>query len=720
METIPIKQKFVLDDNYIHSVYAGVLGKVIGVRHGAVIEGWTYEQIQEKFGEINDYLHQYQKRFAADDDTNGPIFFIRVLEDFQHLESITNKEMGLTWLNYVPDGRGFFWWGGYGISSEHTAYENLKNGVMAPKSGSKEQNGERMAEQIGGQIFSEIWGLIFPDQPPFAAEYARKMSSVSHDGNGIYGGMFIAACTSSAFSEKDIIKIIMNGLSVIPEDSEYCIAIKKVIDFYLMNTENWRECFHYISSHFGYNHFPGPVHIIPNAAIVVLSLLYGEGDFSKAINICNMCGWDTDCNVGNVATIMGVRNGLDGIDWSWRKPINDFLCCSSIMGSLNMVDLPTFSLYLAAIAYRLQGLPFPSKWGNGKYMSGAKYNFELPGSTHSFQTESDHTEIASYIVNTDEVIKSGEHSLKINWEKAIKNNGYRVYLQTYYEPSDFDDSRMDPSFSPTLYPGQTISASINIPLGNQSEFLVRMFIYDRNHDVRIYSKYNMMNSNDWLELEYTIPHLDSVCIKKCGVEFTPLKTINEELVIYMDQFAIHGVPDYSVSFENERLEEWNSSHVEISQMTILRGIWTLEEGKLTGRYNGHSAECYSGHRYWKDYHFTVTFSPNTGDKHLLLFRVQGGIRSYAIGLAPNDKLAFYKKNELGFNHLKSKPYEWKHKEIYKLQVTCIGNKFSFYLNEEYQFEYEDDDILPYLDGAVGFANMNGSITNYSNFSVKGL
>ena len=35
--------------------YAGWLGKVIGVRHGAPIEGWSYEKIQKLLGEVTDY-----------------------------------------------------------------------------------------------------------------------------------------------------------------------------------------------------------------------------------------------------------------------------------------------------------------------------------------------------------------------------------------------------------------------------------------------------------------------------------------------------------------------------------------------------------------------------------------------------------------------------------------------------------------------------------------
>ena len=39
-----------LQKDYIERVYAGVLGKTIGVRHGSNDEGWSYEKIKETVG----------------------------------------------------------------------------------------------------------------------------------------------------------------------------------------------------------------------------------------------------------------------------------------------------------------------------------------------------------------------------------------------------------------------------------------------------------------------------------------------------------------------------------------------------------------------------------------------------------------------------------------------------------------------------------------------
>jgi ADP-ribosylglycohydrolase len=443
--------------DYMEKVYAGWLGKIIGVRHGAPIEGWEYDRIKRVYGEIDSYLVDY-KDFAADDDSNGPMFFLRALEDYTHTPDITAEQIGLTWLNYAPYEHGFYWWGGYGKSTEHTAYLNLRNGIMAPRSGSIEQNGAAVAEQIGGQIFIDTWGLVVPGDPKLAAQYAEKAASVSHGGNGIYGGMFIAACISAAFVEQDIEKIIETGLSTIPQDCEYVRMARDVIDFYRKNPDNWRDCFKFIKDNYGYDRYPGVCHIIPNSALIIMSLLYSEGDFSKAINICNMAGWDTDCNVANVGTIMGVRNGLDGIDYDkWRKPINDFLACSSVIGSLNIMDIPWCAVYIAKLAYKIAGEKCPTEWEDILHGGAAKFHFEFPGSTHGFRVDSDIDRTLEYALNhTEEEAYSGKGALKLIAKPLAGGDELRLFHKTYYRPEDFHDSRYDPSFSPILYPGQSL------------------------------------------------------------------------------------------------------------------------------------------------------------------------------------------------------------------------------------------------------------------------
>jgi ADP-ribosylglycohydrolase len=707
-----------LQQDYVEKVYAGWLGKIIGVRHGGYIENWTYERIARTYGELTKYLFEY-KNFAADDDTNGPLFFLRALDDYTWTRDITAEQMGLTWLNYSPDGHGFFWWGGYGKSTEHTAYVNLKNGIMAPRSGSIEQNGKAVAEQIGGQIFIDVWGLIAPGNPRLAAEYAEKMASVSHDGNGKYGGMFIAACIASAFVEKDIRRIIESGLSVIPEDCEYAAMTRDVMNFHRAHPDDWREAFQYVKAHYGYDKYPGHCHIIPNSAVIVLSLLYGEGDFSKALNISCMCGWDTDCNAANVGTIMGVLVGLDGIDDHWRRPINDFLCCSSVIGSLNIVDIPASAAYIARLGYRIANEPVPERWESIVSGEGPRYHFEFPGSTHTFRLDSDDDQhVAGTLQNTEEAAASGKRSLKVAFNRFTGGNGYRIYHQTYYRPHDFNDSRYDPAFSPILYPGQTVEAKVMLPAASRHRVKARLFVKDGNENRFHYGDPVELAAGRWAHLKFAIPSLDGACLEQAGIELIPADRAGTGLVCYVDDVDFGGKPDYRIDFSRERLEKWNGLHIEVSQMTYLRGIWTLENGELSGSYSGEPAECYTGTLEWDDYIFEAQVVPKLGEHHRINFRVQGAIRSYAAGLAPDGKVALY-KNENGYRLLKAADFPWKAEETVVLAVKAVGNRFEISANGAVLIEYTDDD-RPYLTGMIGFSNAEASHTHYKAFSLKSL
>ena len=116
-----------ITDIDLQKIYFGWLGKAIGVRYGAPVEMWESSEIIKKYGNVEGYFEEYND-FAADDDTNGPIFFYRALRDCKELDKYGFEDLADCWMNYVPFEHGFYWWGGYGVSEEHTAYLNILNG----------------------------------------------------------------------------------------------------------------------------------------------------------------------------------------------------------------------------------------------------------------------------------------------------------------------------------------------------------------------------------------------------------------------------------------------------------------------------------------------------------------------------------------------------------------------------------------------------------------
>ncbi|EEI86216.1 ADP-ribosylglycohydrolase [Anaerococcus lactolyticus ATCC 51172] len=487
-------------ENYKERIYAGLLGKAIGVRLGAPLEteNWTKERIKESFGELNNYIKD-SKRFAADDDTNGPIFFARALYDYG--KPLTYEKISQTWLNYTRDGQGMFWWGGVGISSEDTAYKNLKKGILAPLSGSSNQNGKAISEQVGGQIFIDSWGLINLGDIDKAMKDAKIAASISHDGDGLIGAQFISACIAGAVYYDSTVKLVYDILKKLDQTSQYVKDMWKVYEFYLNNTSDYRLGIEYVYENFPNENYEGICHIIPNACIVLLGLLYSENDFSKAIEITVMSGLDTDSNAGVVGTIMGVMNGLDGIDWKYREDINDLIICSSFSPDLNITNIVDFTNFLWAIR------------------TNCKYNpniltFDFKGSSNGLIIGND------FRILRDLVSKNSENCYDVLVDNLVANDEASIYLKTNYLPKDFPDSRYDPIVMPHAYPGDRYSFEVSVEYLHSKSLLVNSFIELINGEIIKCSCEYELEDGEINIIDFTIPNTNSIDINKVGLMLT--------------------------------------------------------------------------------------------------------------------------------------------------------------------------------------------------------
>jgi len=253
------------------------------------------------------------RRVIQDDDVEYTILALRILEEFGL--DFTSADVGTSWLNNLAYGQVF--------TAERIAYRNLVNGLMPPET-AVHRNPYR--EWIGAQIRVDVYGYAAPGQPRLAAELAWRDAVLSHTGNGIYGAMWVAAMVAAGFVMDEPAAIIRAGLAEIPPRSRLAAAIGDLLDWYdaepdfetvLRKTEE--KYGQLYAADEGLNW----VHTIPNACLVALGLLSGEGDFSVAIGNAVMGGWDTDCNGATVGSIMGVMLGAEGIPPRWYRPFNN-------------------------------------------------------------------------------------------------------------------------------------------------------------------------------------------------------------------------------------------------------------------------------------------------------------------------------------------------------------------------------------------------------------
>lgn len=699
-----------IPENYLEKLYSGFLGMNIGIRLGAPVEPttWTYERIEKTYGNITGYIKDFIN-FAADDDANGPVFFLRALYDEGIHKELDPEHVARAWLNYTREGQGMFWWGGFGTSTEQTAYENLKNGISAPKSGSIEQNGKILAEQIGGQIFIDTWGLVFPNNLERAASFARAAASVSHDGEGLNGAAFIAACISKAYVTCDVEEIITAGLSVIPEDSTYAKVTRSVIDFYRKEPEDFRACMKYLEENWGYDKYTGVCHIIPNAGVCVLSLLYGEGDFNRTVEIATMCGWDTDCNAGNVGTIMGVAGGISGIGAHYKKPINDSIVLSGISGYLNILDLPSYAKELCLLGFKLAGEEAPEELKNGFKEGEIYFDFEISGSTHNMRVSDPF--YCSVKHTTDRSYK-GTGALEVLFDRMERGKNCKIFYKPFYRRTDFSDQRYSPVFSPTAYSGQTVSMMVYAERWSGESIYISPYVRNTQTKEDVIIKGMVIKDEGWINISFTIPDLKGVVIDEVGIILegnSPSK--NKDLGrLFIDEFKIFGKASYSIDIKKQK-KEFGS----ITPFSHNHGAWSIEGDYMEAITIDH-AEAMTGNYFMRDVCIKGSIIPENGDSHLISARVQGALRGYYAGFDGKNRVSILLNNK-SISRIASIEFKWEYGKTYDLELKVQGNEISLSIDNANILNVVDE-TLSY--GMVGYAKYSLGRTLFGNLTIEEL
>lgn len=699
-----------MQHDYIEKVYAGFIGMNIGIRLGAPVEPtiWTYERIERTYGDITNYVKSFIN-FAADDDVNGPVYFLRAMYDENQKDGLKAEHVADAWLNYAREGVGMFWWGGYGTSTEHTAYLNLLNGIQAPKSGSIEQNGIILAEQIGGQIFIDTWGLIWPNNIEKAADYAMAAASVSHDGEGLNGARFMAACISKGFTEKNPLKIIEAGLKVIPKESTYSKVTEAVISFYKDNPEDFRKCMKYLQDNWGYDKYRGVCHIIPNAGVCVLALLYGEGDFNRTVEIATMCGWDTDCNAGNVGTIMGVACGLEGIKECYRSPINDSVVLSGISGYLNILDIPSYSKELAILGYKLAEEEVPDYLKESFKQGEIHFDFELKGSTHNFRVSDD---FYCSIKNSRDKAYKGQGSLAVLFDRMERGKKCKIFYKPFYRRSDFSDERYMPVFSPTAYSGQEVSMFVYAERWNGESIYISPYVRNSTTKEDILLDGMVINEEGWREIKFIIPNMEGAVIDEIGIvlEGNSPGKYKDLGILYIDEFKVKGKADYDIKISKQKKE-----FASITPFSHNHGSWNIEEGRMESITVNH-AEAVTGNYFTEDVKINGSVIPQNGTSHLISGRVQGALRGYYAGFIGENEAAIL-VNYKGLKILAKTEYNWEFGKEYEFEFILKGSMLQLSINQEKVLEVFDN-LISY--GMVGYAKYSLGRSLFGDLKVKEL
>jgi hypothetical protein len=689
--------------DYDERVYAGVLGKMIGVYLGRPFEGWSYKQIMDMLGEIRYYVHDRLNKplVVVDDDLSGTFTFLRALPDYGNRVDITPAQIGQTWLNYLIEDRTTLWWGGLGNSTEHTAYLRLKQGIPAPGSGSIALNGKIVAEQIGAQIFIDGWGMVCPGDPEEAASLASRAASVSHDGEAVYAAQVVASMEAQAFVEPDLQVLLDVATRLIPRDS---VIYRLIADLreWRFSDPDWRKARELLESRYGYDRYPGNCHIVPNHGLVILGLLYGDNDFQKSLMIVNTCGWDTDCNSGNVGCLLGIKNGLPGIDCgpNWREPVADRLYISSADGGRAISDALTEAYHIANIGRALSGeAPVLPK-------DGARFHFAKPGAVQGFMAAP--SEPASQgkftLENVSGFSRRGERSLSIKFSALSPGQRGRIYTPTFIPPDALLHTGYALAASPTLYPGQTVRAGVAADSSNQQAVRCSLFVsvYGAGDRLNKISGTQLdLKPGEEGEIEWKIGDMDGAPIAEVGVELSGATTASG--CIYLDYLDWDGAPDTVFKPPAAGGSMWRRAWVDaVDRFVEQNGVpyWLVQ--------NRGRGMIIQGTHEWMDCRMEATITPHMVRQFGLALCVQGLQRYYALLLCDDMRLRLVKLLD-GERVLAEEGYDWRCEDSYRLTLQAQGRQLRAWVDGQLVFEAEDEDDRLY-GGGVGLVCEEGCIS----------
>ena len=699
-----------LDKVFEEKVYAGVLGKIIGVYLGRPFEGWYYDRIMEELGPINYYVNDKLDFpiHVTDDDLTGTFRFINALKHFNFDKNISPKQIGQTWLNYCLENQTVLAWAGKGILTEESAYMNLKQGIHAPESGSIAKNGKVIAEQIGAQIFIDGWGMVSPGDPEQAVDLAKRAGSVSHDGESVYGAQVVAAMEAYAFIEND---------------STIYKLISDIQDWSSGNLD-WEQARSKIEDKYGYSKFPGNCHIVPNHALIILSLLFGDDDFQKSLMIVNTAGWDTDCNSGNVGCILGIKNGLEGIKQGpdYITPVNDIIYLPTAYGSETMTDALLESQNIINITRKMNGLE------SKVIKNNARYNFEMETSTQGWMVDkSNDNNLNTSLSNVDYKSDNGTRALQVSFNDLSFGLASEIFVDSFFPEwfTKLEGYQVQRYFHydyvacPIVYSGQKIKTEIISQ--SEKDLRINLFIkYWGKEDklIKLSSDDFNLRSKENNTIEWVVPDTFANPIGQIGISINSDDNVSGKILI--NYLNISGTP--KMTFRRpDHIDEYKRGifYKEEVYGQLWKRAWVNDVDKWQYRHNesfkvvrgigrGH---IMTGSETWKDYSISSKISIPLASAAGLIVRSQGLKRYYSLELTSENKLKI-NKMEYELKTLNEIDFNLEYFKDYDLKFKVDGNKLQGYVDNQLLIEAEDSSN-PFEEGMMGFLTENGAIQSNS-------
>ncbi|MEU8619974.1 ADP-ribosylglycohydrolase family protein [Streptomyces sp. NPDC048623] len=310
-----------------------LLGLAVGDALGAPAENLRPSEIRRRWGRIEGFVTD---RPAGTDDTEYAIFSGLLLA--RHGSGLTVGHVERAWHHWIADmDEGPFRGAGF---SERGTLENLRRGLAAPISAQ-----HRHAWSDGLAMRAAPFGVFAAGRPAEAARLVAIDGSVSHEGEGIYGGQAVAAGVAAAMGGATVTSVIAAALSVVPMDSWTARSMRRAVVAARRVITDPLERERAVRSAVVIGGYPW-TDLAPEAvALAFGAFAAARGDFrTSALTAVNM-GRDADTTAAVAGALAGALGGEAAIPEEWAGVIPPVAgsCLPSMRGYhiLDIADLLT-------------------------------------------------------------------------------------------------------------------------------------------------------------------------------------------------------------------------------------------------------------------------------------------------------------------------------------------------------------------------------------------
>lgn len=281
-------------------IHGAWLGQLIGNLQGLPHE---FKYMEKPRAELPEFTCGLPDGAWSDDDTDIEWVVIDAI-DRGEPPLIPYPRLRRLWLANMNDG---IW------VANRQARGLMFRGLVPPWTGHAALN-PHAGYNLSGQFAVETYGIVAPGLPRTAADLGLHYARVAVSGEPLQAAQYWTSLVALAYvHEGPLPAMLAKALAAVDPASVQAEAVQHALTLFRKHPADWKAARQEVHERWVKPGVWNANATPPNAALVVLALLYGDGDFKKSLQYAFALGYDADCNTATVGTVLGARIGLSGL-----------------------------------------------------------------------------------------------------------------------------------------------------------------------------------------------------------------------------------------------------------------------------------------------------------------------------------------------------------------------------------------------------------------------